>query len=57
MLDLMEIRGFGLIRDKGGRQFILTTPNGGGYAVQILPQLSVIECAFKAFQTINHLHP
>jgi hypothetical protein len=57
MLDLMELRGFGLMRDTNGRQFILTTPDGTGYAVQLFPDVSIIRCVFAAFETINPIYP
>ena len=57
MLDIMELRGFDLRRDKSGRQFILVTPDGAGYAVQLFHDVSLVECVFEAFQSINHLYP
>jgi hypothetical protein len=53
MLDIMEMRGFGLIRDKGGRQLIITTPDGTGFAVQLFPYHSDIQCVFACFETLN----
>ena len=57
MLDIMEMRGFGLIRDKGGRQLILTTPDGTGFAVQLFPYHSDIQCVFAAFEQLNTRYP
>ena len=57
MLDIMEMRGFSVMADKGGRQHILLTPNGTGYAVQIFPDLSLVKCVFAAFETINPIFP
>ena len=57
MLDLMELRGFSLTRDRGGRQFILVTPTGVGYAVQMFPNHSEVQCVFAAFETLNQMYP
>jgi hypothetical protein len=57
MLDLMELRGFSLVRDRNGRQFMLCTPDGVGYAIMQTLKYSVIEMAFSMFQQINHHYP
>lgn len=57
MLDLMEMRGFGFVRDRNGRQHILTTPDGAGYAIMQTPDYSIIEMAFSMFQQVNHHYP
>lgn len=57
MLDLMELRGFSVLPDKDGRQYLLITPSGMGYAVQMFPDVSLIRCVFEAFQTLNHMYP
>lgn len=57
MLDIMELRGFSLVRDRNGRQLVLVTPDGTGYAVQLFPDVSPVECVFASFETINPLYP
>lgn len=57
MIDIMEMRGFTLLPDRNGRQHLLVTPDGTGYAVQLFHDVSLVQCVFEAFQTINHMYP
>lgn len=53
MLDLMEIRGFWVDRHAFDNRYILNTPDGVGFVVQLFPHLSVIACIFACFESIN----
>jgi hypothetical protein len=57
MLDIMGMRGFTVLPDHNGRQYLLVTPDGTGYAVQLFHDVSLVQCVFEAFQTINHMFP
>jgi hypothetical protein len=57
MIDIMELRGFTLLPDHNGRQYVLVAPDGTGYAVQLFHGVSLVQCVFEAFQTINQMYP
>ena len=57
MLDLMEMRGFNPEKHPFADRYLLTTPDGSGYAIQMFEHKTTIECAFAAFESLNHMFP
>ena len=51
MLDIMEMRGFRVVEDVRG--LYLVAPDGGYFAVQLFPHITLVTCTFAAFETLN----